>query len=61
MVAASHFRSYHTALNRQEDFIAALASVRAFVATARSELGLDVYAYSVFHIFFEQYLSIGAP
>jgi hypothetical protein len=26
---------------------------------ARAELGLDVYAYSVFHVFFEQYLAVG--
>lgn len=29
------------------------------LARASRELGLDVYSFSVFHVFFEQYLTIG--
>jgi len=35
-------------------------AVRRMLERARAELGLDVYAYSVFHVFFEQYLNVGA-
>lgn len=58
VVKASHFRTYYTALNEQRDFIEALAAVRSLVSRLRSELGLDVYSFSVFHIFFEQYLGV---
>ena len=36
-----------------------LQAVRKFLAGVRTHLGLDVYSFSVFHVFFEQYLSIG--
>jgi Niemann-Pick C1 protein len=32
--------------------------MRDFASRLGSQLGLDVYSYSVFHIFFEQYLTI---
>jgi Niemann-Pick C1 protein len=58
MVKASAFRTYHTPLNHQDDFINALSAARAFAAKASAELGLRIYPYSVFHIFFEQYLNV---
>jgi Niemann-Pick C1 protein len=58
-VAASAFRAYYKALNQQSDFISALRAVRAFVDKLREQHGLDIYAYSIFHIYFEQYLSVG--
>ncbi|KAL4425013.1 hypothetical protein ABPG77_002898 [Micractinium sp. CCAP 211/92] len=58
LVAASSFRSNYVVLSRQADFIAALQAVRGLAARLSSALGLRVYPYSVFHIFFEQYLSI---
>eukprot|EP00879_Flechtneria_rotunda_P012269 GHRR01012815.1.p1 GENE.GHRR01012815.1~~GHRR01012815.1.p1 ORF type:complete len:1130 (+),score=344.72 GHRR01012815.1:967-4356(+) len=57
MITASAFRTYHTALNRQHDFIAALSAARSFTEQASRNLGIRVYPYSVFHIFFEQYLN----
>ena len=56
VITASAFRTYHTPLNHQHDFIAALSAARDFTEKASRELGLNVYPYSVFHIFFEQYL-----
>lgn len=41
----------------QAAFIGALAAARRFADTASRELGLRVYPYSVFHVFFEQYLT----
>jgi len=60
VVSASSFRAYHTPLNSQSDFIAALRSTRSLVMQLRATLGLDVYAYSPFHVFFEQYLTVYA-
>lgn len=57
-VAASAFRAYYKALNHQSDFIDALRAVRAFVDKLRNQHGLRIYSYSVFHIFFEQYLYV---
>ncbi len=34
-------------------------AVRSFLARVKQDLGLDVYSFSVFHVFFEQYLTIG--
>ncbi|KIZ01590.1 Niemann-Pick C1 protein Flags: Precursor [Monoraphidium neglectum] len=40
-----------------DQFIGALKAARAFAATASRDLGLEVFPYSVFHVFFEQYLT----
>lgn len=36
-----------------------MQAVRDFLQGIKESLGLDVYSFSVFHVFFEQYLSIG--
>ena len=38
---------------------AKMQAVRDFLSSIKGSLGLDVYSFSVFHVFFEQYLSIG--
>ncbi|KAK9823955.1 hypothetical protein WJX72_006638 [[Myrmecia] bisecta] len=58
LVRASYFRTYYTPLGKDADFVNGLQAVREFVARVRTDLGLDVYAYSIWHIFFEQYLHI---
>lgn len=58
-IAASAFMAYYVPLSGQGDFISALAATRDLAARASSALGLDVFAYSIFHIFFEQYLTLG--
>jgi len=61
------FRALSAPLSRQSDFIGALRSTRALVARAQATLDATaapghpaprVYAYSLFHPFFEQYLTI---
>ena len=59
VVAASAFRTAYTPLSTQADFIEALASSRALAERESKSLNRRVYAYSIFHVFFEQYLSIG--
>lgn len=57
-VAASHFRTAHTPLRSQADFIRAYAAARRIAADVRQRTGADVFPYSVFYIFFDQYLGI---
>lgn len=57
-VNASHFRTFHTPLRSQDQFISAYASAQRIADTIGKELGLEVYPYSVFYIFFEQYTYI---
>ncbi|KAI7895499.1 sterol-sensing domain of SREBP cleavage-activation-domain-containing protein [Mucor mucedo] len=57
-INASHFRTFHTPLRNQDEFIAAYASARRIAEGLSQELNLEVYPYSVFYIFFEQYTYI---
>ena len=55
---ASHFRTAHTALKSQDDFIKGYATARRIASDIKERTGADVFPYSVFYIFFDQYLSI---
>lgn len=57
-IPASHFRSSHTPLRSQEDFIAAYASARRISDGLSENLNIEVFPYSVFYIFFDQYSTI---
>lgn len=57
-VATSHFRTAHTRLRSQSDFINAYSSARRIASDIKERTGADVFPYSVFYIFFDQYLSI---
>jgi Niemann-Pick C1 protein len=57
-IPASHFRSSHTPLRSQEDFIAAYASARRISDGISESTGIDVFPYSSFYIFFDQYSTI---
>lgn len=57
-IAASHFRTFHTPLRSQSQFISAYDSARRIAKGLSDELDLEVYPYSVFYIFFEQYTYI---
>jgi Niemann-Pick C1 protein len=46
MIAASAFRTYHTPLNSQPDFINALKAARQFAESVSQELGMQVGARS---------------
>ncbi|TPX31091.1 hypothetical protein SmJEL517_g05502 [Synchytrium microbalum] len=54
-VNGSHFRTYHTVLKTQGDFINALKSAKRIAADISKRTGLDVFPYSIFYVFFEQY------
>ncbi|CAG9988476.1 unnamed protein product [Clonostachys byssicola] len=57
-VKATHFRTAHTPLRSQEDFIKAYSSARRIAADITARTGADVFPYSIFYIFFHQYLEI---
>lgn len=59
-INTSHFRTFHTPLRNQAEFIAAYASAQRIAEGLSQELNLEVYPYSVFYIFFEQYTYIVA-
>jgi len=57
-VPASHFRTSHTPLRSQSDFISAYASARRIANTVSEDQSIKVFPYSKFYIFFDQYASI---
>ncbi|PKS11348.1 hypothetical protein jhhlp_003110 [Lomentospora prolificans] len=59
-VTASQFRTSHSPLRSQDDFIKAYASARRISADIKENTGIDVFPYSVFYIFFHQYASIAS-
>ncbi len=58
VVPTSHFRTMHSPLRSQEDFIGAYAAARRIAADITEKTGVDVFPYSSFYIFFDQYASI---
>ncbi|CAG8683201.1 5361_t:CDS:2, partial [Racocetra persica] len=55
-VVASHFRTFHTPLKSQKDYISAFhAAHRISKSIKKKNPSVDVFPYSVFYIFFEQY------
>lgn len=62
-VGASHFMTYHTVLKTSEDFYSALTQARVIAANISMMLSKDnapveVYPYSIFYVFYEQYLTM---
>jgi Niemann-Pick C1 protein len=57
-VVTSHFRTFHTPLRTQSDFINALASARRVASDISQRTGLKVFPYSLFYVFFDQYAYI---
>ncbi|XP_044538920.1 NPC intracellular cholesterol transporter 1 [Gracilinanus agilis] len=62
-VGATYFMTYHTVLHSSSDYIDALKMARTVAANITDTMGLAgrpyrVFAYSVFYVFYEQYLTI---
>jgi len=57
-IAASHFRTSHVPLRSQKAFIDAYASARRIANSISNSQGIDVFPYSKFCIFFDQYATI---
>ncbi|KAJ6953196.1 NPC intracellular cholesterol transporter 1-like isoform X2 [Populus alba x Populus x berolinensis] len=58
VVQASSFRTYHTPLNKQNDYVNSMRAAREFSSRASDSLKMEIFPYSVFYMFFEQYLDI---
>ncbi|KAH7849400.1 hypothetical protein Vadar_017340 [Vaccinium darrowii] len=58
VIQASSFRTYHTPLSKQVDFVNSMRAAREFSSRVSSSLKIEIFPYSVFYIFFEQYLDI---
>lgn len=59
-VEASHFRTYHTPLRSQADFIDSLAAVERIAEDVKVRTGADVFPYSIHYVFFDQYARLGS-
>lgn len=57
-VQASHFRTFHTPLKTQQDFINALTAARRVASEIQERTGVETFPYSLFYVFFEQYTYI---
>ncbi|KAK3578412.1 hypothetical protein CHS0354_035612 [Potamilus streckersoni] len=62
-VGATYFMTYHTTLRKSKDYIEALRGARKLADDISTALNLTkpdekVFAYSIFYVFYEQYLTI---
>ncbi|KAG6886081.1 hypothetical protein C0993_004071 [Termitomyces sp. T159_Od127] len=59
-VRASHFRTFHAPLKSQRDFVDAFAAAHRVADDISSRTGAEVFPYSLFYVFFDQYAHIVA-
>ncbi|XP_061653506.1 NPC intracellular cholesterol transporter 1 isoform X2 [Phyllopteryx taeniolatus] len=57
-VGASYFMTFHTILKESSDYIDALKMARVLADNISQTMDHKVFAYSVFYVFYEQYLTI---
>ncbi|GLT94522.1 hypothetical protein SLE2022_122590 [Rubroshorea leprosula] len=58
VIQASSFRTYHIPLNKQTDYVNSMRAAREFSSRVSNSLKMEIFPYSVFYMFFEQYLDI---
>ncbi|KAH6915405.1 patched family-domain-containing protein [Coprinopsis sp. MPI-PUGE-AT-0042] len=59
-VHASHFRTFHSPLKNQRDFINAFEAAHRIADEISEDIGAKVFPYSLFYVFFDQYAHIVA-
>ncbi|CAH1135903.1 unnamed protein product [Ceutorhynchus assimilis] len=57
-VGASYFMSYHTILKTSADYYESMRAARVISANLTKTIGVEVFPYSVFYVFYEQYLTM---
>ena len=57
-VVASHFRTFHSPLKTQADFINSFAAAHRIAADISERTGTSVFPYSLHYVFFDQYAHI---
>ncbi len=55
--AASYVMTYHTIMTNSSSFIAGLKSARSLADTLTQTTGVTIFPYSVFYVYYEQYLT----
>jgi Niemann-Pick C1 protein len=58
LVDASYFMTYHTVCTTSQEFTSAMKYSRELAHNMTIELGQEVFPYSVFYVFYEQYLTV---
>lgn len=58
LVDSSYFMSYHTVCRTSQEFTAAMRYSNELAANMSIQLGQEVFPYSVFYVFYEQYLTV---
>ncbi|XP_019702346.1 uncharacterized protein [Elaeis guineensis] len=58
IIQAASFRTYHTPLNKQSDYVNSMRAAQDFSSKISDSLKMQIFPYSVFYVFFEQYLDI---
>ncbi|XP_065652325.1 NPC intracellular cholesterol transporter 1 isoform X2 [Hydra vulgaris] len=56
-VNSSYFMTYHTVASTSQEFTSCLKYAREMASNISKQIGHEVYAYSVFYVFYEQYLT----
>ncbi|KAF7313605.1 SSD domain-containing protein [Mycena chlorophos] len=59
-VSASHFRTMHSPLKTEADFINAFAAAHRIAEDISAQTGASVFPYSLFYVYFDQYAHIVA-
>ncbi|KAF9485399.1 multidrug efflux transporter AcrB transmembrane domain-containing protein [Pholiota conissans] len=59
-IEASHFRTFHSPLKNQQDLINAFAAAHRIAEELSEDIGTQVFPYSLFYVFFDQYAHIVA-
>ena len=57
-VVSSRYMTYHTQLHNQQSYIDSLQHAQSITTDIQQQTGLSIYPYSIFYIYFEQYLYI---
>ena len=57
-VTATYFMGYHTIARTSSDFIGCLRMANEITANISKHTEAEVFPYSVFYVFYEQYLTI---
>lgn len=54
----SYFMTYHSILKTSEDYYESMRSARKISENLTNTIGAEVFPYSVFYVFYEQYLTM---
>ncbi|XP_074041055.1 NPC intracellular cholesterol transporter 1 isoform X3 [Leptinotarsa decemlineata] len=57
-VEATYFRAFHDVLRTSADFYESMRAARKVAANITRTVGVEVFPYSIFYVFYEQYLTM---